>query len=70
MASRTVFIKQMKIAAVRIEVISLTSIIEEQIDIVDESCEPYNVIQRRIDMVKEALGCDDAEAERIVLNHS
>ncbi len=62
---RTVTIKRQ----VRITEVSLTSIHEEQIDLADDTFEPSNVIARKIEAVAELLGCTEAEAERIVLDH-
>ena len=67
MASRTILIKQFR--SVRITEISLTSVHEEQIDLADDEHEPSNVIQRKVEAVAELLGCTEAEAQRIVLDH-
>ena len=68
MASRTVLIKRY-VRSVRVTEISLTSIHEEQIDLADDTFEPSNVIQRKVEAVAELLGCTEAEAQRIVLHH-
>lgn len=49
---------------------SLTALYEDQIDLCDDTLEPYNVIQSRIEALKQTLGVTDEEAERLVLNHS
>lgn len=67
MASRQAFIKQLRITNVQIALVSMTSVIEQQIDIVDTDSDPYNMLQRKISMVAEALDCSEEEAERIVL---
>lgn len=67
MAKRTTLIKQFRL--VRITEISLTSVHEEQIDLADDTFEPSNVIQRKVEAVAELLGCTEAEAQRIVLHH-
>lgn len=67
MAKRTTLIKQFR--SVRITEISLTSVHEEQIDLADDTFEPSNVIQRKVEAVAELLGCTEAEAQRIVLHH-
>lgn len=67
MAKRTILIKQFR--SVRITEISLTSVHEEQINLADDSFEPSNVIQRKVEAVAELLGCTEAEAQRIVLHH-
>lgn len=67
MAKRTILIKRFN--SVRITEISLTSVHEEQIDLADDSFEPSNVIQRKVEAVAELLGCTEAEAQRIVLDH-
>ena len=66
MAKRTILIKQFR--SVRITEISLTSVHEEQIDLADDTFEPSNVIQRKVEAVAELLGCTEAEAQRIVLH--
>ena len=67
MAKRTILIKQFR--SVRITEISLTSVHEEQIDLADDTFEPSNVIQRKVEAVAELLSCTEAEAQRIVLHH-
>ena len=67
MTKRTILIKQFR--SVRITEISLTSAHEEQIDLADDTFEPSNVIQRKVEAVAELLGCTEAEAQRIVLHH-
>lgn len=67
MAKRTILIK--RFSSVRITEVSLTSIHDEQIDLADDTLEPSNVIQRKVEAVAELLGCTEAEAQRIVLHH-
>ena len=67
MNKRTILIKQFR--SVRITEISLTSVHEEQIDLADDEYEPSNMLIRKIEQVAELLGCTEAEAERIVLDH-
>lgn len=52
----------------RIELVSLTSVMHENIDVCDDELEPFNVLQKKIRAVADALDCDEEEAERIVLN--
>ena len=68
MASRETFIKQLRITNVQITLVSMTTVMEEQIDIVDEESDPYNVVQRKIGRVMELLDCSEEEAERLVLS--
>lgn len=68
MASRETFIKQLRITNVQITLVSMTSVVEEQIDVVDEDSDPYHVVQRKIGRVMELLDCSEEEAERLVLN--
>lgn len=68
MASRETYIKQLRITNVQITLVSMTSVVEEQIDIVDEEGDPYHVVQRKIGRVMELLDCSEEEAERLVLN--
>lgn len=68
MASRETYIKQLRITNVQITLVSMTSVVEEQIDIVDEGSDPYHVVQRKIGRVMELLDCSEEEAERLVLN--
>ena len=51
----------------RIETVSLETIAEY---VPCDRYEPFNDIQYRIDLIKEALGCSDEEAEHLVLNHN
>ena len=67
MNKRTILIKQFR--SVRITEISLTSVHEEQIDLADDEYEPSNMLIQKIEQVAELLGCTEAEAERIVLDH-
>lgn len=67
MAKRTILIKRFN--SIRITEVSLTSVHEEQIDLADDTFEPSNVIQRKVEAVAELLGCTEAEAQRIVLHH-
>ena len=68
MASRETFIKQYRITNVQITLVSMTSVVEEQIDVVDEDSDPYHVVQRKIGRVMELLDCSEEEAERLVLS--
>lgn len=63
MKNRVIHIKYQKI-----ELVSLTSFMEENIDVADNELEPYNVIAKKVALVQEALDCPEEEAERIVLN--
>ena len=64
----TVHIKRQIRREVRVVTFSMTSVLEEQIDIVDVEADPYQVLLKRIELVKEMLECDDEEAERVALN--
>lgn len=68
MASRETYIKQLRITNVQITLVSMTSVVEEQIDIVDGDSDPYHVVQRKIGRVMELLDCSEEEAERLVLS--
>ena len=67
MPSREYFVAKLKVTKVEVELVSMTSIREQQIDIVDEESDPYNVVRRKVEMAMELLGYDEAEAERFVL---
>lgn len=51
----------------RITEVSLTSILEEQIDVPSTEFEPTNVIDAKCEAIADILGCSYEEAERIVL---
>ena len=68
MASRETLIKKYRVTNVQITLVSMTSVVEEQIDIVDQDSDPYHVVQRKIGRVMELLECSEEEAERLVLN--
>lgn len=53
----------------RIEFVSLTSIIEEQIDVSDDTHEPFNELTRRIELLAELLNCSEEEAEHLLLSY-
>lgn len=53
----------------RIELVSLTSIIEEQIDVLDDAHEPFNELTRRIELLAELLNCSEEEAEHLLLSY-
>lgn len=53
----------------RIELVSLTSIIEEQIDVLDDTHEPFNELTRRIELLAELLNCSEEEAEHLLLSY-
>ena len=63
MKNRVIHIKYQKI-----ELVSLTSFMEENINVPDSEFEPSNVIARKVALIQEALDCSEEEAERIVLN--
>lgn len=52
----------------RITEVSLTSILEEQIDVPSTEFEPTNVIDAKCEAIADILGCSYEEAERIVLD--
>lgn len=62
MTKRTVHIKYQKT-----EYSSLTSVFDDDIDLADESTEPYNTIQAKIAMLQDLLDCTEQDAERMVL---
>lgn len=53
----------------RIELVSLTSIIEEQTDVLDDTHEPFNELTRRIELLAELLNCSEEEAEHLLLSY-
>jgi len=53
----------------RVELVSLTSIIEEQIDVLDDAHEPFNELTRRIELLAELLNCSEEEAEHLLLSY-
>lgn len=53
----------------RIELVSLTSIIEEQIDVLDDTHEPFNELTRRIELLAELLNCSEEEAEHLLSSY-
>lgn len=63
MSRYTVTIKRQ----VRITEVSLTSLLEEQIDVPSTEFEPTNVIDAKCEAIADILGCSYEEAERIVL---
>lgn len=65
MTKRTILIKQFRSA--RIAEISMTSVIGTQLEMADDTFEPSNVIQRKVEAIADVLGCTHEEAERIVL---
>lgn len=65
---RTILIKRF-VRTVRVTEVSLTSVHEEQIDVPCDELEPSNVLIRKVEQVAELLGCTEAEAQRIVLDH-
>lgn len=67
MAKRTILIKRFN--SIRITEVSMTSVIGTQLEMADDTFEPSNVIQRKVEAVAELLGCTEAEAQRIVLHH-
>jgi translation initiation factor 2 alpha subunit (eIF-2alpha) len=48
--------------------VSLTSVHDEQIDLADETYEPFNVLSQKIEALAEALNCSAEEAERFLLS--
>lgn len=63
MTKRAILIKRQA----RIIEVSLTSILEEQIDVPSTEFEPTNVIDAKCEAIADILGCSYEEAERIVL---
>lgn len=63
MSRYTVTIKRQ----VRTTEVSLTSLLEEQIDVPSTEFEPTNVIDAKCEAIADILGCSYEEAERIVL---
>ena len=53
----------------RIELVSLTSIIEEQTDVLDDTHEPFNELTRRIELLAELLNCSEEEAEHLLFSY-
>lgn len=53
----------------RIEFVSLTSIAEEQIDMLDDAHEPFNELTRRIELLAELLNCSEEEAEHLLFSY-
>lgn len=66
MVKRTVHIKYQKT-----EFTSLTSIFDDNldVDIADETHEPFNSLQVKISLLQEVLDCTEEEAERIALGN-
>ena len=54
---------------IRIKTISVTEISFDDVeDTADETWEPYAVLRAKTQHLAELLGCDEAEAERILLD--
>ena len=51
----------------RTQLVSLTSLYDSQQDVADDSSDPFNVINSKVDALCDLLGCTAEEAERIVL---
>ena len=49
------------------EMVSLTTYEEEQRDVADDSTDPYVVLRNKTKALAELLHCDEAQAERIIL---
>lgn len=64
---RIVFKRQIH-TQVRVEIISLTTLQEEQQDIADSSADPYEILRAKTMGLADLLHCTEAEAERIILN--
>jgi hypothetical protein len=47
--------------------VSLTTYEEEQRDVADDSTDPYVVLRNKTKALAELLRCDEAQAERIIL---
>lgn len=52
----------------RITEVSLTSVHDEQIDLTDETYEPFNVLSQKIEALAEFFDCSLEEAERFLLS--
>lgn len=70
MASREVHLKRFVGLRVQVTTVSLTMVAGEQLDIIDTDADPYNVLQRKIATVAEALNCTEEEAERLILSRA
>lgn len=52
---------------VRVTEVSLTNILDEQIDVADDAFEPSNVIAAKCVQLMDLIGCTYEEAERLIL---
>ena len=69
MNKRTTLIKRF-VRTVKVTEVSLTSVYQEQIDVACDEHEPSNVIERKAELIADALGITYEEAERLVIHHS
>lgn len=51
----------------RVMTVSLTSVLEEQIDVADDTHDPYQVIVRRTEQIAFELRITEEEAEQLLL---
>lgn len=72
MATRNTLIKRQRFATIQVRIteVSLTSVMEQQIDLADDTFEPSNVIERKAKHLAELLDISYEEAERLVIHHS